>query len=90
MSMQSTAVIRQRGQITIPDKIRQSLSWVKTESIISILVTSKKELIIKPFVFKQVKKINWQEVWKRISRARSIKGKNGNLSEFIIQDRLRH
>ncbi|MEK9179707.1 MAG: hypothetical protein AAB893_04545 [Patescibacteria group bacterium] len=88
MYTQTTAIIRDRWQLTIPDEIRKMLPWVRPESVVSVEVTAKKELIIKPYV--QEKKLNWKLIWEGIEQARSIKGKRGNLSQFIIEDRERH
>lgn len=32
----------------------------------------------------------WKNLWKMIGKSRSIKGKQGNLSKFIAEDRYRH
>lgn len=88
MQIHTTATIRDRWQITIPDEIRKILSWLKPESVVSVAVTAKKELIIKPYI--QEQKVNWKRIWEGIEQARSIKGKRGNLSKFIIEDRERH
>lgn len=88
MQIQTTAIIRDRWQITIPDEIRKILSWVKPDSVVSVGVTAKKELVIKPYI--QEQKLNWKRIWEGIELARSLKGKRGNLSKFIIEDRERH
>lgn len=88
MQIQTTATIRDRWQITIPDEIRKLLEWIKPKSVVSVEVTAKKELIIKPYITEQ--KVNWKRVWEGIEQARSIKGGRGNLSKFIIEDRERH
>lgn len=83
----TTATIRERGQVTIPDKIREIVEWAKPNSVVSISVNSQKELVISPFLSKGY---DWEDIWRRIKRSQSFKGKRGNLSEFIIQDRERH
>jgi len=90
--MQTIAVVRDRYQITIPDEVRQLITWAQPKSIVSIKVTDGKELVIKPFESKQEDKVNWEKVWKAIHEARiiSASGKNINLSKFIIKDRQRH
>lgn len=92
MQIQTTATIRDRSQITIPEKIRKSLDWAKPKAVVSIKVTTNKELIIKPYEFEQKKEINWEEVWRAIREARllSAKGKKISLSQFIITDREKH
>lgn len=49
---------------------------------------TKKELVIKPY--SKEKKLNWKSIWEGIELASLIKGKRGNLSKFIIEDRKRH
>lgn len=92
MQVQTTATIRDRWQITIPDEIRKMVEWAKPKSVVSVSITTKNELIIKPFELKQEKAIDWKEVWKAIHEARiiSAKGKKLSLSQFIVKDRERH
>lgn len=83
----TTATIRNRGQVTIPDKIREILSWVKPNSVVSIYINPQKELVFSPF---KPKEIDWDDIWRRVRRSQSFKGKRGALSKFIIRDRERH
>lgn len=91
-NIQTTAIIRSRGQLTIPGVIRRAFDWIKTESVVKIIYRSPQEIVITPYVSEDVKKTNWKKVWLAIAEARAIssKGKKGNLSEFIIKDRERH
>lgn len=88
MQRQTTLIIRDRWQITIPDEIRKFLDWAKPRAVVSISVSASKELIIKPYT--QGRKLDWKKIRDGIELARSIKGKQGNLSKFIIEDRERH
>lgn len=92
MHIQTTATIRDRWQITIPDEIRKIASWAKPRSVVSFRVTANKELVIMPFDLGKEKKVNWDDVWRAIHEARiiSAKGKKISLSQFIIEDRERH
>ena len=88
MSIQTTAVIRDRGQLTIPEKIRKQRKWATQTSVVTISSEKPDEIIIKPYPAKQV---DWDKLWKQIKRVRAFKGKGrGNLSQFIAEDRLRH
>lgn len=87
-NIQEIAVIRDRGQLTIPDKIREALKWPSVGSVVSLATTPKNELLIKPFQGKQ--KLNWSTIWMNIDLSRSYIGKRGNLSSFIISDRKSH
>lgn len=86
--IQGTAVIRDRGQLTIPEKIREILHWSSPNSVVSITATSKNELVIKPFEGK--KQIDWSSIWLNIDLSRSYQGKQGNLSGFVSSDRESH
>jgi len=89
MMTQVTAIIRQRGQLTIPDFIRETLNWISPGSVVSIVQTANNELVIKPHA--EEKKVDWDKLWRNIQLARSYKGKyKGSLSKFIAEDRYRH
>lgn len=48
--IQATAVIRQRGQITIPEKIRKYAPWLVPGCVVNLTVfAGKKELVITPY-----------------------------------------
>ena len=87
MNIQTVGIIRQRGQLTIPDKIRETFPWLSPSSVVTIVSQKPDEIIIKP----HKKEYNWDKIWKGIRKARSIHGK-GKMStlEFIQQDRLSH
>lgn len=84
--MKAISIIRQRGQLTIPDSIRQAINWVTPLSVVSISVINPDEIIIRPH--QNQDKTDWDDLWKRIRRVRSFEGKaRGNLSAFIAEDR---
>ncbi len=85
--MKTVSIIRERGQLTIPDSIRRMVNWVTPSSAVSISVIKPDEIVIKP----HQSQINWDKIWENIKKARSISGK-GNLStsEFLRQDRSAH
>lgn len=87
-NIQGTAVIRDRGQLTIPEKIRGFLEWSSPNSVVSLTSVSKDELIIRPFEGR--KKIDWSAIWMNIDLSRSYVGKQKNLSNFITSDRENH
>ncbi len=86
--VQGTAIIRDRGQLTIPEKIRDVLKWVNSSSVVSLTATSDDELIIKPYGKEE--QTDWSKVWLNIDLSRSYKGKKGNLTNIIIKDREKH
>ncbi|OGG11955.1 hypothetical protein A2Z00_04060 [Candidatus Gottesmanbacteria bacterium RBG_13_45_10] len=87
-NIQSTAVIRDRGQLTIPERIREVLGWSAPNSVVSLTTTSRSELIIRPFEGKD--EIDWSAIWLSIGLSRSYVGKKGNLAGFIVSDRENH
>lgn len=91
ISLQTTAVIRQRGQLTIPDKIREALTWIRENTVAVIETTTNDAFIVKPY---NLEKLDTSERWKRaheaIQLARSFKGRRGNLSKFVVGDRKSH
>lgn len=84
--MRTVSIIRNRGQLTIPDSIRKVVGWVNPLSAVSISMVHPDEIIIRPHHAQ--KEIDWDKLWKQIKRVRSFKGKGrGNLSAFIAEDR---
>ncbi len=90
--MTTTATIRQRGQLTIPDQIRQKFSWLKENSVVTITASPIGEIVIKPITATSSDIPNWDEIWRRIHLTRSFasKRKTKSLTQFIIEDRMRH
>lgn len=83
--MQITTLIRDRGQITIPEAIRASQNWASVGSAV-ILVSRPDEIVIKPYSAA----LKATTIWNAIKSARAIKGKGGNLAKFVAEDRNRH
>lgn len=84
--IQTTGIIRQRGQLTLPDNIRDNIDWATAGSIVTIKTTKSDEIVIQPY--SPQKEIDWDKLWRDLNRIRSYKGKyHGSLSKFIIKDR---
>ncbi len=82
--MNAVSIIRDRGQLTIPDSIRKVISWVSPMSAVTISVIKPNEIVIRP----HQAQVDWDKLWKQIKRVRAFKGKGqGNLSAFIANDR---
>lgn len=86
--MKAVSIIRERGQLTIPDNIRKVVNWVSPLSAVSISVVKPDEIVIKP----HTKLIDKDQVWENVRKARAIKGKGSTTSavEFLIKDRQSH
>ena len=85
--VQGTVVIRDRGQLTIPEKIREVRPWASPVSVVTISSVKPNEIIIQPYA--QVN-VDWNKIWTNIEKSRSQKGKKVTLSEFIVEDRSKH
>lgn len=85
--MKTVSIIRNRGQLTIPDSIRKIITWLRPLSAVTISVNKPDEIVITP----HKKEIEWENIWKGIRRARSIHGKGSQSAvEFLQKDRSRH
>lgn len=83
----TVSIIRDRGQLTIPDSIRALRKWTSPNSVVTITSNTPNEIIIRP----HKKEYDWDKIWEGIRKARAIKGKGrGSLSKFIAEDRYRH
>ena len=84
--MKAVGIVRDRGQLTIPDSIRKLVNWVTPLSAVSISVIKPDEIVIRPHGYQR--EVNWEMLWKQIKRVRAFKGSGrGDLSTFITEDR---
>lgn len=84
--MKTVSIIRNRGQLTIPDAIRQFIPWVAPLSVVSLTLTRSDEIVIRPHDTQR--QIDWDSLWAHIKRVRAFRGRGtGNLSGFIAEDR---
>ena len=85
--MKSVSIVRDRGQLTIPDSIRRVVGWIAPMSAVTISVIKPDEISIKP----HQSQVDWDQVWENIRKSRAIVGK-GKIStvEFLKQDRSSH
>lgn len=86
--MKAVSIIRDRGQLTIPDSIRKVVHWATPMSAVSISVTKSDEIVITP----HKKHYDWDKIWEGVRKARAIKGKGKAISaaEFLERDRRSH
>lgn len=89
MRLQTISIIRDRGQLTIPETIRRIAEWTSPLSVVTVSVEQPNEITIRPHSAQ--KKIDWNTIWHGIRLARSFRGKNETKSalQFIIEDRKR-
>lgn len=86
--MKTVSIIRNRGQLTIPDSIRKIVHWITPMSAVTISVMKPDEIVIKP----HQKQIDWDKIWEGIRQARAMKGKGKATPavEFLQKDRKSH
>ncbi len=85
--MQTISIIRERGQLTIPESIRRKVSWTIPMSAVYISVNRPDEIVIKP----HTQNINQNDIWEAIRNSRAISGKGKvKTSEFLLIDRNSH
>ncbi|OGM27888.1 hypothetical protein A2627_02025 [Candidatus Woesebacteria bacterium RIFCSPHIGHO2_01_FULL_39_28] len=90
MQLQTTSIVRDRGQLTIPDLIRSRTDWVSPGSVVTVAQVKADEIVIRPRTTQ--KRVDADDLWRRIRLVRSFKGKGKliSLSEFIMMDRENH
>ena len=85
--MKTVSIIRERGQLTIPDSIRSIIHWVTPMSAVTISVVRPDEIIIKP----HVQRLDKDQIWENIRNSRAIVGKGKQSgAEFLQTDRASH
>ena len=87
--MKTVCIIRDRGQLTIPDSIRKMISWLTPMSAVTISVIKPDEIVIKP----HAKVIDKNQILENVKKVQAIKGKGKptiSAVDFLIQDRQSH
>lgn len=87
--------LRERGQITIPEKTRNLLPWLYPQALLRV-ETKQQKIIISPFL-SQIKKekkkkltaSEWKEIYTIFKKIRKS-GKQINGLKIIIEDRKKH
>ena len=87
MNLQKVSIIRNRGQLTIPDQIRKAAKWLSSDSAVSVTMVKASEIIIRP----HKKEFDKKEILRKVKKAQAIKGR-GTMSaaEFLEIDRASH
>lgn len=83
-----SGIIRQRGQLTIPEVIRKAVSWLRSFSVVSISLEHPRQVVIEPY---EEKEVDWEKLRKQMKKIQAFTGKGEqkeSLSEFIARDRL--
>jgi bifunctional DNA-binding transcriptional regulator/antitoxin component of YhaV-PrlF toxin-antitoxin module len=82
--LNSILVIRDRYQITIPDKVRDQLAWVVPSQVVKISTSPSNKIIIEPY--ENMQHADWNMIWRVIHKTKKDK-KTNSLTQFIVNDR---
>lgn len=84
----ATGIIRARGQLTIPKRIRRAVEWLNPPTAVTIVLEQPDVVSLRP-AQDDTASVDWRVIWDNIRRARTTKGKRVNTSAFIAADRKR-
>lgn len=83
----TVSIIRNRGQLTIPDSIRALRQWASPNCAVTITSDRPDEITIRP----HKKQYDWDKIWELIRRSRATSGKgHGSAAKFLEKDRRSH
>jgi len=83
--MNSTIILRDRGQLTLPEAIRKTLPWLTRSTALTVSVENPQKLVLTPL--QPAATVPWDMMWNGITLARSFEGQGRNLSQSIADDR---
>lgn len=85
VGLRETTIIRQRGQLTIPDSFRDRLSWLRPKNVIFLESHADNRITLAPY--RSDEEVDWAGLKRKLSRVQAFRGRGGNLSDFIRRDR---
>ncbi len=83
--METTVIIRDRFQLTIPEAVRGCLDWLAPGLAVKLSLQNN-SLVLEPY---RRGAVSWEEIWKVVKSAVK-KGKKTSLADFIVSDRGSH
>lgn len=93
---QTISKIRQRGQLTVPQSIREALNWPDSEVMVKI-VTIKDGFRVEKLPIshpehpkKKLTKNEWDKIYQDMERFSKLGRQDVKLTEFIRKDRDSH
>ena len=90
---QTISKIRERGQLTVPQNIREVLDWPDEETFVKITTINdgfrvERLPISHPQVEKKkLTKKQWDEIWQAFDKIRKLGRQDIDLREFVRKDR---
>lgn len=93
---QTISKIRERGQLTVPQEIRQALNWSDDELIVKVTTIQDGFRVERLPVShpqhpkKKLTKKQWGQIWKAFERISRSGRQDVKLTEFLRKDRDSH
>ena len=86
--MKTTSIVRDRGQLTIPDSVRESLSWLYPLAAVDITVCDEYTITLSPHAHRH--QSSWDECIQKIELAQTFPSHSSrSASDIINEDRKR-
>lgn len=86
----SSSIIRQRGQLTLPESLRRRLDWLGEDKVVQIVLNADNKVVVTPYLPSQNNKnTDWNGIWKTVNKFQK-KRNTISLSDFVIRDRYSH
>ncbi len=79
----TTGVVRDRGQLTIPDSLRSQLPWLANSSVVFFSISDPEVLTVTP----HTPATNEDLLWNSIKLVRSFKTTGASVAQQIREDR---
>lgn len=94
--IQTISKIRERGQLTVPQDIRQALNWPETDVMVKIVTTQdgfrveKLPLSHPQHPKKKLTKKEWDKIYENMEKFSKSGKQNIKLTDFLRHDRDTH
>ena len=94
--VQTVSKIRERGQLTVPQSIRETLNWTGNQVMVKIVTTQDGFRVEKLPIShpqhpkKKLTKKQWDQIWKDFERISSSGRQDIKLTDFLRKDRDSH
>lgn len=75
--------VRDRYQVTIPEKIRKEVDWLEPQVPVEITLVDENTFTVRKY---KQKEVDWNDVWKVIKELEN-EGENIDSTDFLRKDR---
>lgn len=94
--IQTISKVRERGQLTVPQEIREALNWPENEIMVKIVTiqdgfrVEKLPISHPAHPKKKLTKKEWDEIWKTFEKFSKSGRQDVKLTDFLRKDRDTH